>query len=359
MSTFDVRCRHLDEVLPHPNADRLELAVVGGYRCVVGKGQFQAGELVAYLPEAAVLPAPLIEELGLTGKLAGPEKNRIHPVSLRGALSQGVVMKARAGWSVGQSVMEELGVAKFVPEIPKELLGSAYALEEHERLDFDIENIKAYPHLFELGEEIVLTEKVHGVFMAVGGLPEALARECGHRANRSYVSSKGLLASRMAFQLDNPNPYVRAADRLGLHAVAQDLATRWNTPVLVMGELFGTGIQDLGYGQPGGEPAFRVFAIVRRTPEGQPAYLDDEELSNVVSHFGLTRVPVLFRGGYSPEVVAEYTSGRETVSGEDAHLREGVVITPAKERRTAEIGRLALKSVSEAYLLRKGGTEYT
>ena len=359
MATFDVLCRPLDQVLPHPNADRLELAAVGGYRCVVGKGQFQAGELVAYLPEAAVLPPELIEALGLTGKLAGPNKNRIHPVSLRGALSQGVVMKAREGWVAGQSVMEELGVIKFAPEIPKELLGSAYALEEHERLDFDIENIKAHPNLFELGEPVVITEKVHGVFMAVGGLPEHLARHCGHRAGLSYVSSKGLLADRMAFQLDNENPYVRSADRLGLHAVAQDLAARWNTPVLILGELFGVGIQDLGYGQPGGQPAFRVFAIVRRNAEGQPAYLDDKELAAVVSHFGLTRVPVLFRGGFSPEVVAEYTTGRETVSGEDVHLREGVVIAPAEERYTNEIGRLALKSVSEAYLLRKGGTEYT
>lgn len=312
MSTFDVRVRRLDEVLPHPNAERLELAAVGGYRCVVAKGQFRAGDLVAYLPEASILPLTLADELALTGKLAGPEKNRIHPVSLRGALSQGVVMKARAHWQEGQSVMNELGIEKFSPEIPKELLGSAYTLEEHERLDFDIENIKAYPDLFKVGEEVVITEKLHGVFMAVGGLPLSLARECGHRDGKSYVSSKGLLANRMAFELGGSNPYVSAADRLGLHEVAQDLAARWESPVIVMGELFGTGIQDLGYGQPGGAPDFRVFAIIRRNPEGQPVYLDDEELCNVASHMGLTRVPVLM-----------------------------------------------LKSVSEAYLLRKGGTEYT
>lgn len=360
MATFDVRVRRLDQVLPHPNADRLELAVVGGYRCVVAKGQFQAGDLIAYLPEAAVLPDELIQELGLVGKLAGPDKNRIHPVSLRGALSQGVVMKARDHWQEGQSVMEELGVSKFVPEIPKELMGSAYTLEEHERLDFDIENIKAYPDLFQEGEQVVFTEKVHGVFMALGGLPEHLARaDSGHRDGRSYVSSKGLLADRMAFQQDAANPYVRAADRLGLHAIVQDLADRWNTTVLVLGELFGAGIQDLGYGQPGGTPSFRVFAIVRRSPDGQPVFLDDDELSAVVSHCGMTRVPVLYRGPFSREVLDFYTTGRETVSGGEVHLREGVVITPAHERNTPQIGRLALKSVSEAYLLRKGGTEYT
>lgn len=362
MATFDVLVRRLDEVFPHPNADRLELAAVAGYRCVVLKGQFQAGDLIAYLPEAAVLPDALIAELGLTGKLAGTHANRIHPVSLRGALSQGVVMAARSTWREGQSVMAELGITKYAPEIPAELLGSAYVLEEHERLDFDIENIKAYPHLFQDGEPVVFTEKVHGVFMAVGAVPADLARpDSGHRAGRSFVSSKGLLANRMAFKLDSENasnPYVAAAERLGLHEVVVDLSNRWETPVLVLGELFGTGIQDLGYGQPGGAPSFRVFAIVKRDENNQPVYLSDKELSALADHFALQRTPVLYRGGFSMEAVELYTSGHETVSGQEAHLREGLVITPAQERTVPEIGRLALKSVSAAYLLRKGGTEY-
>lgn len=54
----------------------------------------------------------------------------------------------------------------------------------------------------------------------------------------------------------------------------------------------------------------------------------------------------------------QYTTGRETVSGNAVHLREGVVITPVVERSCAEIGRLALKSVSEAYLMRKGNGIY-
>ena len=61
----------------HPNADRLELAAIGGFRCVVGKGSFVDGDLAAYIPEAAVCPDWLIAELGLEGKLAGSKKNRV------------------------------------------------------------------------------------------------------------------------------------------------------------------------------------------------------------------------------------------------------------------------------------------
>lgn len=359
MATFDVRTRRLAEVTPHPNADRLELARVDGYFCVVPKGQFSAGDLVAYLPEASLLPAPLIEELGLTGKLSGPEQNRIKAVSLRGALSQGVVMQARPGWTEGQSVMAELGVEKFVPEIPEELQGAAYVLEEHERLDFDIENIKAFPEIIQSEEMVTLTEKVHGVFLVVGAVPEDLSRpESGHRNGRSFVSSKGLLASRMAFFQEADNPYVRAAELHGLYAVAEALATRWGVPALVMGELFGVGIQDLAYGQDVGKLEVRVFAIARKEG-GQNVYVDDADLAALCAEFGLARVPVLYRGPFSGEVLATYTSGKETVSGRGAHLREGVVVTPLVERRHSELGRVVLKSISDAYLLRKGGTEYT
>ena len=358
MARFDVLVRTLDAIEPHPNADRLELAVVGGYRAVVAKGVFAAGEIIAYLPEASVLPAALIEELGLTGKLAGPDHNRVHAVRLRGALSQGVVMKARAGWTVGQSVMEELGVRKFEPEIPAELLGQVYALERDEGLTFDLDNIKAFPHVFADGEEVVLTEKIHGVLLAVGAAPVRAARTgSGHFEGRAWVSSKGLLAQRLAFDHrsdEAPNVYLRCANGFGLQRVAMELADRFDAVVFVLGEAYGQGVQDLGYGAMSMEPQFRVFSIVI---DGR--FADDAELDQLLTQMGLRRAPVLYRGPFSMQVVEQLTTGTESVSGQDHHLREGVVITPTVERSDFELGRVALKSVSEEYLLRKGGTEYS
>jgi RNA ligase (TIGR02306 family) len=358
MATFDVKVRHLDAVEPHPNADRLELAVVGDYRAVVAKGQFQAGDAIAYLPEASVLPAELIAELGLTGKLAGPDANRVHAVRLRGALSQGVVMAARAGWTVGQSVMAELGVTKFEPEIPKELQGSVYALEREEGLSFDLENIKAFPNVFQEGETVVLTEKIHGVFLGIGAVPARLARpDSGHYQGRAWVSSKGLLSDRLAFDHrseDEPNIYLRAAQQLDLYAVVMKWAQELDEVVFLLGETFGQGVQDLGYGAHSQTPDFRAFSVVIGT-----RFLDDEELEQRLAASGLKRATVLYRGPFSMATVLELTRGKESVSGQERHLREGVVITPVKERMDFELGRVALKSVSEDYLLRKGGTEFS
>ncbi|MEO7076562.1 MAG: hypothetical protein ABI068_14810 [Ktedonobacterales bacterium] len=42
MATFRVEVLSLTTVEPHPNADRLDLAVVGNYRVVIPKGQYRA-----------------------------------------------------------------------------------------------------------------------------------------------------------------------------------------------------------------------------------------------------------------------------------------------------------------------------
>lgn len=95
MSTLRVTAERLT-VLEHPNADALELAQVGLYRAVVAKGAYRTGDYALYIPEQSVLPAALIEELGLTGKLAGSGADRVRAVRLRGELSQGIVCRPRA-----------------------------------------------------------------------------------------------------------------------------------------------------------------------------------------------------------------------------------------------------------------------
>jgi RNA ligase (TIGR02306 family) len=85
--------------------------------------------------------------------------------------------------------------------------------------------------------------------------------------------------------------------------------------------------------------------------------LEDAELDAALFSLGLPRVPVLYRGPFSQPVVATLTDGAETLSGKALHLREGVVIRNQHERQDRRAGRVQLKSVSAAYLLRKGGTE--
>jgi RNA ligase (TIGR02306 family) len=131
--------------------------------------------------------------------------------------------------------------------------------------------------------------------------------------------------------------------------------------VVVFGELYGAGVQDMTYGMANGQYAFRAFDI---TVDGR--YLDfDAKLAAFAKH-GVESVPILYRGPYSAAVIEQHISGPTTLCEPDRagkfKGREGVVILAVKER-TVSLGerffeRAALKAVSFEYLERKGGTEF-
>ncbi|MET8245332.1 RNA ligase (ATP) [Streptomyces sp. NPDC005202] len=354
MSTLRVTAEVLT-VHEHPNADALELAQVGLYRAVVAKGAYRTGEAAVYIPEQSVLPAELIEELGLTGRLAGSNHDRVKAVRLRGELSQGIVCRPKALADVDLAeaaakrtdFAERLDITKWVPPIPPTMAGD---VEPAPGLLpwVDIENIQRYPDIFTPGERVVLTEKLHGSACLLTYVAED---------GRVQVSSKGFGAKSLALKEDPRNLYWRAVRGHGVADVAARLAERLGARrVGIFGEVYGAGVQDLTYGADGrrdtlGYAVFDVSAEIG----GAVRWLDAAELLGGE----LPLVPRLFEGPYDIERVLEFASGRETVSGRELHLREGVVIRPVVERYSPVIGGRAIaKAVSPAYLTRKGGTEY-
>jgi RNA ligase (TIGR02306 family) len=354
MSTLRVTAEVLT-VHEHPNADALELAQVGLYRAVVAKGAYRTGDAALYIPEQSVLPAGLIEELGLTGRLAGSDSDRVKAVRLRGELSQGIVCrpKALAGVDLARAALdgtdfaERLGITKWVPPIPPTMDGEVESAPD--LLPWvDIENIQRFPDIFTPGEPVVLTEKLHGSACLLTYFADQ---------GRVYVSSKGFGAKSLALKEDPRNLYWRAVHGHGVAETAARLAERLGARrVGIFGEVYGAGVQDLTYGADGrretlGYAVFDVSAEI----DGTVRWLDAAELLGGE----LPLVPRLFEGSYDIGRVLEIASGRETVSGRGLHLREGVVIRPATERHsTVTGGRAIAKAVSPAYLTRKGGTEY-
>jgi RNA ligase (TIGR02306 family) len=378
MSTFGTRIVEIASVEPHPDADSIEIVTVGRYRSIVRKDAgLKAGSRVAYVQEASLIPEYLLKRLGLwndelgQGKLGGPGYNRVSPMRLRGVFSQGICMPALADaddpalvWiegeserfsaRVGDDLADRLGIRKWVPIVPPELLGDVFPAEQRLTVDFDVEDVKAYPDVIKPGEEVEFREKLHGVFTGVSLVPvvDALPEAFGARKN-VLLYSKGLGAQGMAFADTEENRtsiYVRSTETLRQRI--EELAFDLDEPLTVMGETFGPGVQDLHYG---GALQFRVFAACRGY-RGDHRYLDADALGALAKELGVELVPVLYRGPFSWEALEQYTNGATALGGK--HVREGVVVTPVVERKDLRLGRVALKSVSEKYLLRKGGTEY-
>jgi len=351
MSTFEVKVYRL-KIESHPNAHSLELARIGDYLSVVRKGQYQTGDLAVYIPEQAIVPSAILEEMGLAGKLAGSQKDRVKAMKLRGILSQGIIYPNK-GWALGQDVTAELGITKFEPPVPTALAGDVGSGAP--RFKFDIENIKKFPDIFRPGEIVVMTEKIHGSCLILAHMPPNM-RKPDMIDGRFVVISKGLAEDGLYFK-DNEknqnNSYIKTLrDTEILTRFAKYVPDEYHEPVYMVGELI--GVQDMKYGVAGGRLQFRMFGV-----KVGDTWTSWEQLESMARLFLIPLVPVLYRGPFSKEALEKHTNGKEQVTGREQHIREGVVVYPIIERYHPDIGRVFLKSVSEAYHLRKEGTEFT
>lgn len=372
MSSLAVTVERL-AIHEHPNADNLELAQVGHYRAVVKKGEYETGDYALYIPEQAILPPELIEELGLVGYLAGKEKNRVKAVRLRQEVSQGIAcrpQKLGILWDdlspddcfEGVDWSADLGIVKWEPPIPVGMAGKVVAAPDLIRWG-DIESIQRYPDIFTPGEPVVATEKIHGtccLYTWGPGHPYAEQEEA-----LEYVSSKGFGGQNFALQEDERNLYWRAARQHSLVDVASFLCGYFRAKnsgvekVGLFGEVYGRGVQDLHYGKDAGHDDTLGYALfdVAYVDRGQTVWVQGSTLDEIWSEMGFTlpRVPELYRGPYDYELLAKLAEGRSTLH--DGTIREGLVIRPQTERRSDILGGRAIaKLVSKGYLLRKGET---
>ena len=96
--------RRIDAILPIPDADRIEVAKVGGWQVVVGKGEFSAGEPVVFYEIDTFMPTDnqnyaFLAERGTKDMVVDGRPTVGHVLKtarLRGVYSQGLVLKPSA-----------------------------------------------------------------------------------------------------------------------------------------------------------------------------------------------------------------------------------------------------------------------
>lgn len=402
MAEFKVSVVRVDAVQKHPNADRLDVVSIGGYRCIAnrhesGASRYAAGDLVVYIPEGALVPVWMLEEMGFwdeakgKGTLSGTHGNRVKAVKLRGVLSQGllypVISSTAATWNEdsgdfnigrrhamrvlfegsedyidvieGQDVAEVLGITKWEPPIPMGMGGQVTPYHGSSLpLKFDVENIKRYPNVLRDDDMVTITEKLHGTFLQVGYDPDSNPESGFGPGGKCFIASKGLGAQGLVFKNTEENAtnvYVRAAHESGILAYVISRAIRHpEMKIAVLAEII--GVQDMMYGLEKGQIRARVFDI----------WVDGEfecryTLVNVCRLFGMTPVPVLTSGlwKFVRDGLEDCTNGMTHENLDISQIKEGCVIRVEPDRYSAQMGgRVILKSISEAYLLRKGGTEF-
>ncbi len=342
MSAVIVEVAEVEDVVPHTNADRLCLARIKGWQTVIGKRpdgspQFQKGDKVVYIPPDATVPREMADKLGITSYLAertnleGDRELVVKQVRLRGEPSYGfLVLPDDSAWELGRDVREHYGIGKYRPPV-KFSAGDSEATHPLFQRYTDIENLRNFPTAFNEGEEVVVSEKIHGTNARIGYVEGLLV-----------AGSHGLQRKRPEPEEMATNTYWSPATLDGVMKLLDTLKDEHQV-VILYGEVYGSKIQKLHYGKRGtlGFAAFDLYLDER--------YVGYDEFKDTCERFGVETVPVLDRGPFSLERVRSLASGRTLL--DDDHIREGVVVRGVDERLDPKIGRLILKYLSDEYLL--------
>lgn len=324
----------VDAVTPHSNADRLSLAQIRGWQTIIRKDQFSPGDRVVFVPPDSTLPRALADELGVTSYLSertdinGDRVLVVRQVRLRGEPSFGLIIETRDDtWTDGQDVADHFGIGKFEPPV-KPTAGDA--AREHPLFSryTKIGNLRNFPGVFEDGESVIVTEKIHGSNLRIGSIDGELVAG-SHRLQRKRPEDVAA------------NPYWFPASNPGVVAMIEELAAEHQV-VILYGEVYGSPIQKLHYGRQGciDFVAFDLWLTDH--------FATFKEFETLCERFGIPTAPLIFVGKFSLEKIRELSEGPTRLDAD--HIREGVVVRPVVERRYRN-GRAIMKYVSDAYLL--------
>lgn len=117
----------LTNITPHPTLPHLDVAQLGPHQVVIGR-HYDEGTLGIFLPDGAIIPDKLADEMWVKGKLAGKQKNRVKATTRDGVRTDGLFYGSRyyietdntrtyqdtpswdPNWKEGDDVTTQIGV---------------------------------------------------------------------------------------------------------------------------------------------------------------------------------------------------------------------------------------------------------
>ena len=376
MSECITKVEKIKTIEPHPNADRLELAKVRGWHCVVPKGYYKPGDLCVYIPIDSVLPQALEEELFSNAKVK-LHKGRIKTIKLRGAISQGLVANLdtihmylgnrakHMKLEEGLDITEALGIKKYEPPAPKfqQFKGMKVGKKQvnpHFGKYTDLQNIKNYDELFKPDDEVVVTEKIHGTNFRAGWVP--------YYADTFFkrVLKFLRLAPKYEFvygshnvQLQGSHQKIYYDTNVYYKTVKQyDLKNKIPKGHVIYGEIYGDGIQK-GYNY-GLRQETRLVVFDAKTfngfDSGNGEYISYIDLKYQCYQMKLPMAPLIFEGQFKDVDLDAFYKGPSLLCSLQK-VKEGVVICSKTETPTY-MGRKKLKCINPEYLLGKNNTDF-
>lgn len=329
MSTHEAKVVRIETLEPHPKADKLNIAHIWGYHCVVRKDQFKVGDLACYIEPDTLLKVDRPEFSFLKKEGSIKTHHRVRAAKYRGYPSTGLLIPVPEGFSEGDNLWEHLELERYEPEIHSKAFTSGNAEKGPDLLNpkYDLENLKKYMRLFNEGEEVVVTPKIHG----------SNARYVWHE-NRMWCGSRTQWKVKddhdLWWKCLAQNPWI-------------ERACKEFPDTILYGEVFGPNVQKgFHYGLKNEELGFLCFDMSYKGQwtNNHLFFAPFETFSRFIKF-----VPLLYKGPFDLSVIAQLAECKEDINNA-GHIREGVVVKPSFERYDVRHGRVALKYVSDQYL---------
>jgi RNA ligase (TIGR02306 family) len=163
--------RTISELNQIPEADKIEVASIEGWKVVVRKGEYKVGDRVIYCEIDSFIPnsvAPFLTKSDQFPKeYQGVKGEKLRTIKLRGQVSQGLILpipESLEGRKEGDDVSEELGIIKWEPPVDASLVGQVKGnfpsfliktdQERCQNLKRDIASYSASSELFEITEKL-------------------------------------------------------------------------------------------------------------------------------------------------------------------------------------------------------------
>jgi len=339
----------INEIKEIQGADNIELGVIGGWNCIIKKGEYNVDDLVVVATTDAVIPVKISDAMNVTNYLR--KGQRVRTVKLRGVYSECLIIPlkyaceaakhANTKWDEGEDMMEVLGITKWEPPVTQIQLASGKKVRYQNNPAFTVyykfPNLKNVKGMFNDGDLVQITRKLHGT-NARYGIVKKLKLSFWDKVKKFFGLADEWIDYEYVYGSHNVE---KGSDSQGFYStdVWREMADKYQikdrlwhmikvigsaqdvgSGIIIYGEIYGPGIQK-NYDYKLKELELAMFDI---TINGEYQNIHKVEADSSPAILNVPHVPILFTGAWSQEIQDKYTFNNFIDGTKIPH--EGIVI---------------------------------